>query len=412
MNIYVPVVKQFLTTPYRAVHAQLETNQFVQEYETPQALEIPGEEETIDAYSNEGVILTQEDAVTVLNRFLIDHEPQQFGTCVAHSVKNINRFAVKAAFGGLSDFSEYDVYIDRETRATSIDGGMFSSQAIDRAILKGVAIRGVIPTAVTKKDLEVTRAQYPDSLVAPFRVRLIKARGYIRAEGDFEPVWDYIVDTFNKRGVRPFQISIKSMSGWWGNDVPRATGRNLGGHSALGVAIPFMFGDKRAFFCIDSSYRRGTSWRVAPGIRIVTEDCWKGLGRSIRPIGFVDVIEQKLGGVISDIPNPVPVPVHVPTVPTLLTVGAAFGQSNEHVRRMQKALIATGFAIPAISSGSADYGYYGQQTADAVLNFHIQFAPAFTMLDPYWTLERLRNLQGRSFGDLSVKVMNSLPKSA
>lgn len=405
-NIYLPALKQVLAKPYNYLITKYQLPDFVKEYEESKAIELPVEQEQADAadqYAAEGKIMTEEDAIELFKqRFNLNHEDQQFGTCVAHTMKNIHRFAVKTCFDGQSDFSEHDVYIDRGTRPNGIDSGMYPSRALDRMIEKGIAIRGVVPTATEKSDLQTTRADYPDELLAGFRIKLIKERRYINAEKDFEPVWAYIVDTFNKKGVRPFQFSIYSMTGWWGNDVPKASGRTLGGHSVMGLTIPFMFGNKRAFLAIDSSYRRGTSWRIAPGVRIVTEDCWNGLGRAIRPLTYIDEVEAKLGGTNIVIPAP---PAEQ------LLVGAAYGQNNEHVTKIQKALMSAGFDIPAISSGQAQTGYYGEQTAQAVYAFHSHFAAAFTMIDPYWTIERLQQLQGRSFGNLSIQVMNSILKS-
>lgn len=405
-NIYLPVIKQFLAYPYRAIHAKLEQNQFAEEYKIDRSIEDAEEAPDTATYNAEGIILTEENAVELLKRYQLNHEPQEFGTCVAHSMKNIHRFATKACFNDVPDFSEHDVYIDRETRGNDLDGGMYPSRTLQRMVEKGIAIKGVVPTALKTKDLNTTRADYPDALLAPFRVKMIKTHKSINAEGAFDLVWNYIVETYNKHGVRPFQFSITSRAGWWGSDVPEATGKTYGGHSAVGLTIPFMFGKKRAFFCIDSSYRRGTTWRVGTGIRIVTEDCWNGLGKIIRPLSFVDVIEKKLGTQIIEDPS---VP-NVPTLPNqpLLTVPAAMPQQNVHVEAIQKALIANGFDIPAITSGSTGYGYYGQQTADAVLAFHRKFSLAFTQLDPYWTLARLEALEGKSFGTLSIRVMNAL----
>jgi len=398
--IYIPVVQQFLAKPYNWVQNQIHLSRVEEEYKTSPAFE---SEETMpdssEQYTGVGVILKEEDAIELFKKYEIFHEDQQFGTCVAHTMKNLYRFAIKACFNGKADFSEFDVYIDRETRGSSIDSGMYPSRTLDRIIGKGIAVRGVIESADEKTDLELTREDYPDELLQDFRVKMLESRSYIKAEQDFEAVWAYIMDTYSSRGVRPFQMSIRSMSGWWGSDVPTPTGRNLGGHSAVGLTIPFKYNGERAFFCIDSSYRRNTTWRVGRGVRIVTESCWRGLGRAVRPVEYLNTIEAKLSG--NDIGLPVePKPV--------LTVTGALGQSNEHIAKIQKALMTVGFDIPAISSGQAEPGYYGQQTADAVLKFHTHFAPAFTALDPYWTLERLKGLRGHSFGNLSVTVMNEV----
>lgn len=400
-NIYWPFIKQTATYLYRVVHGKLEQRQFAEQYKGAGPV-VEGDEGADRAtYSGGSKVLKEEDAIELLKEnYLIDHEPQEYGTCVAHTMKNIHRFVVKVLFGGTTDFSEHDVYIDRETRNSDIDGGMNPSKTLERMSQKGIAIKGVVPTATKKDDLKTVRADYPDQKVQPFRVTMVKSHKFVSAEMDFEPLWAYITETYERFGVRPFQFSIVSRQGWWGNDVPKATGGNYGGHSVMGLTIPFTYRGKRAFFAIDSSYRRGTSWQIAKGVRIVTEDCWNGLGRNFRPVEFINEIEQHFTG-STDVITP-------DEKPERLTVTAALNQNNIHVTKIQKALIANGFEIPAITAGDAEYGYYGQQTADAVLNFHMSQAPAFLAKNSYWTVDKLQALNGMSFGELSIEVMNEL----
>lgn len=412
-NLYIPVLKQLLTKPYRYFHAKYVEHSFAEEYQGSKDIQLDDEganELPEKGYSAEGLVLTEEDAIELFKeQYQLDHESQSFGTCVAHTMKNIHRFACKACWGGVPNFSEHDVYIDRYTRAQEIDGGMSPSKTLDRMIEKGIAIEGIVPTATEKEDLNIDRDDYPDIPMQPFRVKMLARRGYIAAEKDFEPLWAFLVETYNKRGVRPFQFSIFAMSGWWGNDVPTATGKNYGGHSVMGLTIPFMFGSKRAFLAVDSSYRKGTSWRVARGVRIVTEDCWRGLGRAFRPVEFVPQIESRLLGKPPVATNPIP--PSIPTTPIqkkAITKTAQFGQSGDNVTEIQKALIEIGFTIPAITSGSSSFGYYGQQTADAVLAFHRKYVSKFTEIDPYWNDLNLGALKGRSFGALSVAVINKI----
>lgn len=343
--------------------------------------------------------LKQEDAFKLVQAYLINHEPQKFGTCVTHSIKNIYRFAAQVLFKGKVDFSEHDIYLDRETRARELDGGMVPSQTLRRIADKGIAIAGIVPDAETQADLKKTRADYPDEIVQPFRLKLIKSHEDNSADRNFEKVWAYITSTYQNEGVRPFQFSITSLKGWWESDVPTATGISLGGHSVMGITIPFMYGKKRAFFAFDSSYRPRGVWQVAPGVRIVTEDCWNGLGRDFRPVRFVDAVEAK-------ITPKKPIVATRPTldrVPTNAVLG--MGVSNGGVTILQKALIALGYPIPALvgeMSNSTKFGYFGGQTADAVVRWKND------NFEPLKSLNAGFAVEGLTFGKECVTWINTL----
>lgn len=401
-NIYWPFLKDILGKPYNAAHNSLNAGYYEEQMKYSEEQDTYTDSEEIDSvsYSAEGEPLSQEVAFDLVKGYLVLHEKQNFGMCVTHTVKNIFRFAAMSIFDGFVDFSEHDVYLDRTTRQKGIDAGMNSSRTLDRVIEKGVAIHGIVPDPEREIDLKTTREDYPDEIVAPFRLKLLKSRGFIDGREDFDKVWGFIMENYTKRGVRPFQMSIQAMRGWWTSDVPTATGTIYGGHSAVGLTIPFMYKGKRAFFCIDSSFRSGLVWKVDTGVRIVTEDCWNGLGRYIRPVEFIDVIEKELGGSVE-------VPVGEKKLEHL-TVTSQFGQENVHIEKMQKALIAMGFDLPAITKAGVPYGYYGTETAAAVKKFQKTFWELFNGLDDQWTEESLAALQGKSFGNLSLQVMNML----
>lgn len=405
-NIYWPFLKTFLATPYNKTliywSEKWYENQMIHSEETLTVDDVDSASYSV----NQRVVLTQEDAFDVVRQYLVDHEDQDFGMCVTHTVKNIYRFAAKALFSGITDFSEHDIYLDRTTRHNGVDAGMNSSATLDRIIEKGVAIHGIVPDPVEESDLNATREDYPDDQLTPWRIKLLKQRGFMDARRDFEKVWAFMTEDYAKRGVRPFQFSIIAMRGWWTSDVPSATGTIYGGHSVMGLTIPFMYGNKRAFFAIDSSYRSGLAWQVAPGVRIVTEDCWYGLGKYVRPVEFIDSIEQALGG---NIVTPTPVPPSIPQrpgKPEVLSISAVFGQENEHVAKIQKALVHFGYDLPAITKAGAPWGYYGTETAAAVKRWQVDLAPVFNSLDGRWSADSLAALEGKHFGDLSVKVMN------
>jgi hypothetical protein len=401
-NLYWPVVKMLLAKPYNAL-----LNKWNEKWYLEQAIQSDFEEVAIlpeaegTSYTTvQNVALKQEDAFKMVQDYLIDHEPQKFGMCVTHSVKNIYRFAARVIFKGKVDFSEHDIYLDRETRAREIDGGMVPSYTLKRIADKGIAITGIVPDPEKESDLKTTRADYPDEVVQPFRLKLIKSHEEYSANRNFEKLWAYLTSTYVKEGVRPFQFSITSYKGWWSSDVPVATGTILGAHSVMGITIPFMYGTKRAFFAFDSSYRLGSKWQIAPGVRIVTEDCWNGLGSDFRPVRFVDAVEAKI--------NPkMPLPISN-TKPRLERVptGALFnmGVSNSGVTALQKALIALGYTIPALAgatSNSTDFGYYGGQTADAIVRWKNDNFGTLRALNPNFAVE------GLTFGKECIQFINN-----
>lgn len=401
VNWYLPAFKMGLAWGYNKILGYLESKQFTKIYEgadkvlEDKTLTQPEEKPATSAPATD-VVMQYEDAVAILKPYLIGHIPQILGTCVSHSIKNASRFAVKIAFGRDIDLAEGDIYIDRATKNFGIDGGMYPDLAIPRVAEKGVAIRDVVPTANNIEELAlITRDNYPDNDVAPFRVKLLKDKEIVPCYRNFDALWSMITNEYKTRGIRPFQFSMTSYAGWWGTDLPTATGAILGSHSVVGVVLPFMYGNKRAFFAIDSAYRNGLVWRVGAGIRIVTEDTWNGLGDSARKLEFVPQIEAKLAKAV-----PVPPPSIVVSAP------AKKGDTGEAVIAIQKALMSLGYDIPAISQGISDYGYYGAQTATAVLAWHNDNWQKFYALNAYWTQANLANLKGESFGNLSVQVIS------
>ncbi len=397
-NWYLPALKMGLAWVYNRVVGYFETKHFKKVYESDMAIEQPlsateiavGTASAPKAPAND-VILSYEEAVEVLRKYEIGHIPQLLGTCVAHTIKNAIRFALKVCRGRDTDLAEGDVYIDRYTTIWGIDQGMSPDKAMARVADKGIAIRDVVPTANNIAELqEITRENYPDDAIQPYRIKpLVGSDPVINAYKNFEGIWDMITNEYKDKGIRPFQVTIQSYAGWWGTDLPTATGTVNGSHSVVGIVLPFIYNGERAFFVLDSAYYLGKVWRVGKGIRIVTESCWRGLGISARTIKFVPAIEEAMC---------VHAPVHSVDAP------AYRGNSGKDVEDIQRFLMSKGFDIPAISSGVSGYGYYGQQTATAVKAWHITNWQAFNRLNSYWTVETLTALQGNAFGNLSVQV--------
>ncbi|GIW65899.1 MAG: hypothetical protein KatS3mg094_418 [Candidatus Parcubacteria bacterium] len=72
----------------------------------------------------------------------------------------------------------------------------------------------------------------------------------------------------------------------------------------------------------------------------------------------------------------------------------SFGQRGSAVANLQACLMEAGYDIPAISGGQASYGYYGQQTADAVLRFYEDNGVSAGV-----------RLRGRNFGSQGVSLL-------
>lgn len=407
-NVYLPGLKMLLSWAYRKIHGYLESRYFGEIYRKQDSA-LEDEDEIVSSVSpsternslHSLTALSFEEAVELLKPYLLDHEPQKFGTCVAHTYKNALRLALKIVDEEVDvDFSEGDIYIDRETLHLGIDSGMYPSRTLDRIAKKGIAIAGIVPEIEKKEDLsEMTRELYPDEYLEPFRVRGIIGGKLIAGRGDFEAIWGYITDTYiSRESIRPFQASIDSYSDWWGTDLPTATGAILGGHSIVAITIPFELKGERAFFVLDSAYRTGGVWRVGKGIRIVRESVWKKLGKSARSIEFVSQIERELD--VLDVWEQ-----------GLITETAEKNSSGKHVAKIQRALIALGYDIPAITTSEHPgkiEGYYGQQTASAVQKWQVDNWELFYNKDLRWTKEELSSLQGNYFGSLSVIVINEM----
>jgi len=406
VGIYLPFIKTIGMSWYNKMHVVSTDNWYKEQMgESEEALVYSEESEADSAlFPVEDVVLSQEDAIQEVKQYLFDHEYQVFGMCVTHTVKNLYRFATHRIFGGMTDYAEHDIYIDRGTRNKDIDGGMSSTNTLARIVQKGVAIHGTIPDPVTKDDLNITRENYPDDLMQPLRIKLLAGSSYINANKNFNRVWAYITNEYKRGSVRPFQMSITARRGWWQSDVPKATGKVYGGHSLVGLTIPFMYKGKRAFFCIDSAYRKGLVWKVHRGVRIVTEDCWNGLGRAIRPVRYISEIEQHLGGKPATVPKPGTPPSNG-TIPKV--VASEFGEQGTKVTDIQVALIKLGYDLPAITKAGVPYGYYGTETANAVLKWQLDNQKALMRISRNNTERNLRNWGGRYFGNSSVSVMNN-----
>jgi len=410
--IYKDIIN-ILAYPYKFIHGFIERKYYERIYKYNIQLHEEPEKQSDDyvATSNVNVALDFDKARELMNKVKIDHEPQYLGTCVAHTIKNAARYAIKNAVGSNIDLSEFDIYIDRETIHLGVDAGMYPKYALERVAKKGIAHLGVVPRARTIDELkQLTRERYPDEIlnnyrVNPFAKSITKPIVYVSNKYSFNILWNYIQNEFAKGYVRPFQLSIKSYQGFWGTDFPKATGKILGGHSILGITIPVIYNNERGFFVIDSSYLRGTLWTIARGVRFISEKEFHKLATAARTIEFKREILEKL-----KIVEPIKIEKRKKQVSDVIFVDkpAKFGDKGDHVANIQKALMMLGYDIPSIRKGLAKPGYYGEETRKAVLAFHVSNWQKIHEFDNRWTYINLISLQGKHFGKLSVIVINNL----
>lgn len=393
--IYLPAFKVGISYLYRIAHARLE--RYTRKIEAGVIIEdteqaIPDGAGAPDLGSVQ--YLTFEEAYAEMQKYLISHEPQVFGQCCAHTMKNLHRFAMKTITGKAPQLCEADVYLDRETRQWGNDAGMYPDTTITRIVEKGIAVDGIVPTITTTEGLALTREAFPDAKIQPFRLKALKGKTNILCKYDADIFYTTLAQNYWSKGTRAHQVSIDSMGGWWSGDVPTAGGVNYGGgHSIVVVNIPFKWGNDRAVFAIDSSYLAGGVWRVGAGIRIFTETAWRSYGRELRLIDYIPEIEAVMSS---------------KATPQKITLGAKIGDTGAHVETIQRALMSLGYSIPALKSGQAKYGNYGGQTQTAVLTFTRKQAVLIAKYDATLTPAKLEALAGKEVNMAMVQAMNYL----
>lgn len=385
--IYLPLLKKAFAYFWNLYADKKEKTIFADAYRHNAPLVIP-EEAMANAMGKMQLPLYETVGEKLKAWFVPSEEQGSTGQCVAFSMENIIKNIAKViGFGDIS-ISPLDTYVDRTTRRFAGDyTGMNPSLMMRDVARKGIAV-GNLLTRVTDQSVLKNyddRAFYPDALLDPFRVKILKSHT------DVGRNFDTLVSTINSVPTGfPIQISLTVTKSYFGYDIPDLSStEEYGGHSIVAIGGSACIVDgKEGFFITDSAYYKNRVARWGVSIRFISREYWERYGGwSLKP-KFTDEIEAKLSGV-------------VPPIKVKIELGAKFNDVGEHVKAIQLALIAKGEIIPAGATG-----VYGQQTADAVLSFQLKNLQKFYEADSRYNEKTLRDLGGKNFGALSIKVIN------
>lgn len=390
-HIYLPLLKKGIAYVWNKYADQKERRVFNEVYSETETVELFKREPTAFAPMGAQIPL-YENVADRLKVWFVDSPYQgSTGQCVAFTMDNIIRAIAKVIGLGNISVCPLDVYLDRTSRKTRGDYTGMNPEAMFKSVaLKGVAVGDLLPRMDDQvKMWEVDdRKLYPDNLIDPFRVKLLHSAEFVDIS------WKNITGVINSLPTGfPVQLTMEVGDGYFGYDIPIVKNNVIyGGHSvcAIGGSVCIVDG-KEGFFITDSAYYKGRIGRFGATIRFITKEFWTAHGYGAMLPKFVDEVQKKAMEV-----KPY---IHIENVVT----PSQTGESGDHVRRIQNALIALGFNLP---SGAT--GYYGKETTQAVLNFHSTYFSLFTKINSSYTKEKLVSLQGKYFGGISVQVINTL----
>lgn len=387
-HIYLPLLKKGLAYIWNKYADKKELKIFADAYRNNPSVEHP-EGLLATATARKIQLPLYENVADRLRAWFYPSEEQgSTGQCVAFTGENIVKNGAKVAGFGDISLSPLDLYLDRHTRRFAGDyTGMNPSLMLKSLAEKGIALGNLLPRMTDQslmKDVD-DRAFFPDILISNFRIKPLKAHQNIGRD------FDTLVQKINSvpRGY-PIQISLTCTDTYFGYDIPLDTHtKEYGGHSvtAIGGSACIVDG-KEGFFITDSAYYKNRVSRFGISIRFLTREFWEKYGGwSLYPI-FNDEINAKIFTI-------------EPPVKAKIELGAKFGDKGDNVSKIQLALIAKGEIIP---SGAT--GFYGEETARAVLSWQIKNVEKFNQADGRYTVQTLTELGGKNFGALSVKIIN------
>lgn len=393
-HIYLPMLKKGGAYLWNLYADRKERKIFDKVYRLAETVERPESAPTASAPMGASIPLYENIAHSLRDWFVDSPYQGSTGQCVAFSLDNIIRAVAKVmGLGGIA-VSPLDVYLDRTTRRFKGDyTGMNVGLMFNSVINKGVALADLLPR-MDDQSLMVNvddRALYPDTLISPFRIKILSEAVNLGTD------WKNLMNTINSLPVGyPVQISLGVGDGYFGYDIPKERSTvEYGGHSIVAIGGSGCIVDgQEGFFITDSAYYKNRVSRWGVTIRFITKAYWLRNGWGAYLPKFIEPIQTKAME-------------KRPYVPAeLIETPAQQGQEGEHVRAIQNALITLGYNIP---SGAT--GFYGTESAKSVLAFQIANIKYFQELDPTYTLEKMKSLGGKYFGNLSVKVINSLISS-
>ena len=390
-HIYLPMLKKGLAYFWNVFADKKERKMFDKSYKMLDSV-IPNDSQILASSPMGAMIPLYENIADRLKVWFVDSPYQgSTGQCVAFSMDNIVRAVAKVSGLGDIGVSPLDAYLDRTTRSFKGDYTGMNVELMLRSVAqKGIALADLLPR-MDNQSLMVNvdeRALYPDALIAPFRIKILKGATFLGGD------WKVVINSINSLPMGfPVQISLTVGDGYFGNDIPLAKNNTIyGGHSVVAIGGSGCIVDgKEGFFITDSAYYKGRVSRFGQTIRFITKEFWLVAGWSATLPVFVDELQKKAMAT-----KPL-------TYIALVLNKIQQGESGDSVRTMQNALIGLGYNIP---SGAT--GFYGNETARAVLAFQIANLELFQEIDAFLTVAKLTSLAGKYFGGMSVKVINTL----
>lgn len=390
-HIYIPLLKKGVSYIWNLYADRKEKNVFADAYRNNPPVEafVSVPEEEIALGTKISLPMYENIADKLKTWFYPSEEQGSTGQCVAFTGENIVKNMAKLLGLGHISLSPLDLYIDRNTRRFAGDyTGMNPSLMLKALTDKGIALGDLLPRMTDQSLMKGVddRALYPDTLISHFRIKPLRSHQNIG--NDF----DTLVAKINSVPMGyPIQISLTCTDTYFGYDIPLNTHtKEYGGHSvtAIGGSACIVDG-KEGFFITDSAYYKNRVARFGISIRFLTREFWEKYGGwSLYPV-FQEEINNKIFAV---------------EAPILAKIdrSAKFGEQGDHVARIQLALIRRG---EIIASGAT--GYYGEETAKAVLSWQIKNVEKFNALDSRYNETVLKGLGGKTFGNLSIQVINS-----
>lgn len=388
-HIYLPYLKMGGAYLWNFYFRKKETEQFAEVYKnvTP----------VIDEMNNIGASavvgsasLPYYESIAERLKKVILYSEEQGNTsqCVAYTFNNIHRYITKLIGLGDMKVSQLDIYLDRFNKGYDGDGtGMSPSDTYIKLASKGVAVGDVLPVItdqgiMAQKD---NRKYFPDLNIAPYRIKILKSGEQISKD------WGNVISAIKSVPMGyPLQAIIGSTDTYFASDVVYAKYNTFyAGHSVtiIGGSACIVDGQE-GFFITDSAYNKNRVYRFGTGIRFITRDFWNALGYLLfKPI-FIDSIQSQIKATAFNA-------IYVYDT-------CSYGQNNDAVRTLQKALINLGYAIPSAT------GVYGTATQQAVLQFQLDKQPIFATIDSDYTVDFFKKLAGKNFGNDSVKVINRI----
>lgn len=304
------------------------------------------------------------------------------GSCVAQTAAKLLgiNYSLKNN-GEYVHFSATDIYQRRSNKPAS---GM-----------QGIDAFNIMRAGVTLEDLarsqKMTDAQMDNYQIADYKrkvAEIFKIENYVTfASGDMETV----ASTIQKTGKGAMVWFYFSYAEWQNQPTIQVPNLPLTGVSTVRhsvAAVDYTLYEGKKALIIEDSWGAGFGFK---GQRIITEDFYNARN-------FFAGYALDFKFTVSDT-----VYQHRFTTPMEFSAIVTYTEEVAHLQRFLRSL---GFFPTNIAE--SQLGYYGAVTAKAVKDWQVANWQKFYTIDTRWTKEALAALEGKSFGNVSIQVANSM----